>query len=56
VNVRAYRNLLLLTAEAERKIRAAGRVPVPREYIMNALAPHARLVTRAARSAGKARR
>jgi hypothetical protein len=43
-------------SEAERKIRAAGRVPVPREYIMSALAPHARLVTRAARSAGKARR
>ena len=53
---RLLRNLLLLTAEAERKIRAAGRVPPPREYLLAALAPHAKLVTRAATAAAKADR
>jgi hypothetical protein len=50
------RNLLLLTAEAERKIRAAGRTPPPREFLMSALATHAKLVTRAARAAATAER
>ena len=53
---RMLRNLLLLTAECERRIRAAGRVPPPREYLMAALAPQARLVTRAARAAARAER
>lgn len=56
MNVRGFRNLLLLVAEAERKICLAGRVPVPREYLMATLAPYAKLVTRAAAAAGKAER
>jgi hypothetical protein len=54
VNVRGFRNLLLLTAEAERKIRAAGREPPSREYLMAVLAQHAKLVTRAAMAAAEA--
>ena len=53
---RMLRNLLMMTAECERKIRAAGRTVPPREYLMSALAPHAKIVTRAARAAAKADR
>ena len=54
MNVRGFRNLLTLTGEVERQVRAAGRVPPPKEYVMSVLAGHAKLVTRAAKAAREA--
>jgi hypothetical protein len=46
----------MLTAEAQRQIRAAGRTPPAPEYLLSALLPYAKLVTRAARAAAEAER
>ena len=56
MNVRGFRNLLTLTGEAERQVRAAGRVPPPAEYLMAVLAPYAKAATRAAKAAREAER
>jgi hypothetical protein len=53
---RTLRNALMLAGEVQLQIRAAGRTAPPLEYLLSALMAHAKLVTRAARAAGKARR
>jgi hypothetical protein len=49
VKRRMVRNLLVLAAEAERQIRAAGRPLPPRDQLLAALAPSAKAVTAASR-------
>lgn len=54
MNVRGFRNLLILTSEVERRVHDAGHVPPPKEFLMDMLAPHAKIAARAAKAARQA--